>query len=333
LKAIKDLNIPLKRRVRIFFGINEETGSKCVKYYVDNGGEIPVSGFTPDAEYPIINGEKGTISCKYRRKLAQRGDMQILSINGGVAVNVVPDYAEAVIALPKNRATDVRKLAEGMKEIKIEENGDHLTVKAYGISAHGSIPEKGRNAISQLLLFLGKLNFEGDVRDFLDFMNKYIGFNVHGEDLGIYLEDELSGKSTFNLGKINGNKEEINIDINMRHPVTKSFEDYMDTFKEKMALGKMTETLSKQKNSLYVSPDTPFIKKLQKVYEEKTGDKAELLCIGGGTYAKSMPNVVAFGPLFKGDPMVEHKPDEYIEIDSLIKNVQIMAAAICELAN
>lgn len=46
-----------------------------------------------------------------------------------------------------------------------------------------------------------------------------------------------------------------------------------------------------------------------------------------------MKNVVAFGPIFKGELEVEHKPDEYIKIDSLIKNVQIMAAAIYELAN
>jgi succinyl-diaminopimelate desuccinylase len=99
-----------------------------------------------------------------------------------------------------------------------------------------------------------------------------------------------------------------------------------------MNQGKMEEVSLRHKNSLYVSPDTDFIKKLQKVYEEKTGEKAELISIGGGTYAKSMKNIVAFGPIFKGEPMVEHKPDEYIKIDSLLKNVQIMAAAIYELA-
>ena len=99
-----------------------------------------------------------------------------------------------------------------------------------------------------------------------------------------------------------------------------------------MDLGKMEEIYLRHKKSLYVSPDTEFIKKLQKVYEEKMGEKAELISIGGGTYAKAMKNIVAFGPIFKGEPMVEHKPDEYIEIDSLIKNVQIMAAAIYELA-
>lgn len=333
LKAIKDLNIPLKRRVRVIFGLNEETGSKCVKYYVDNGGEIPVCGFTPDAEYPIINGEKGIVTSKYKRKLIQEGDVQITSISGGIAANVVPDYAEAVIILPKDKVADIKKLADNIAEIGIEEKQDSLIIKTYGISAHGSTPEKGKNAISYLLLFLGKLDFKGDIKEFIDFMNKYIGLDLHGESLGIYLEDEISGKFTFNLGKISGNKDEVNIEINMRYPVTKTYEDFIETFYEKMDLGKLNETEMRHKRSLYVSPDTTFIKKLQKIYEEKTGDKADLISIGGGTYAKSMSNIVAFGPIFKGQPMVEHKPDEYIEIDSLIKNIQIMAAAICELAN
>lgn len=333
LKAVKDLGIPLKRRVRIIFGLNEETGSKCVKYYVDNGGEIPVCGFTPDAEYPIINGEKGIVTCKYRRELIPQGDMQLTSINGGTAVNVVPDYAEAVISLTGDKMVDVMKLAENTTEIRLEEKAGSLKIKSYGISAHGSTPEKGRNAISQLLLFLGRLDLEGDMKEFIDFMNNYVGLDLHGEKLGICLEDEISGKFVFNLGKIYGDKNGVSIEMNMRYPVTKTYEDFIGIFNEKMGLGKLVETDMRHKKSLYVSPNTAFIKKLQKVYEEKTGEKAELISIGGGTYAKSISNIVAFGPIFRGQPMVEHKPDEYIEIDSLIKNVQIMAAAICELAN
>lgn len=332
LKAVKDLNLPLKRRVRIIFGLNEETGSKCVKHYVEKGEEIPVGGFTPDAEYPIINGEKGIVTCKYKRKLAPQGDIILESIRGGIAPNVVPDYAEAVISLPKDEFHMVKKLADKVEEIKVEEKEDFLIIKSYGISAHGSTPNKGKNSISHLLLFLGKLDFKGDTKEFIDFMNKYMGLDLHGKNLGIYLEDEISGEFIFNLGTIFGNKHEINIEINMRYPVTKSYEDFIDIFNEKMDLGKMEEIYLRHKKSLYVSPKAEFIKKLQKVYEEKMGEKAELISIGGGTYAKAMKNIVAFGPIFKGEPMVEHKPDEYIEIDSLIKNVQIMAAAIYELA-
>lgn len=333
LKAIKDLNIPLKRRVRVFFGLNEETGSKCVKHYVDKGEEMPVAGFTPDAEYPIINGEKGIVTCKYTRKLNQDGNVIFLSINGGIAANVVPDYAQAEIAVSKDVADKIKRLAEETEEIKIQEKENSIVVKSYGISAHGSTPEKGKNAITYLLKFLEKVDFIGDFKDFIEYFNKYIGTELNGESLGIYLEDDISGKLIFNLGTISGDKNELSLEINMRYPVTKTYEEFINTFKEKMELGKLEEIYLRHKKSLYVSPDTEFIKKLQKVYEEQFGEKAELISIGGGTYAKAMENVVAFGPIFKGQPMVEHKPDEYIEIDSLMKNVQVMAAAIKELAN
>lgn len=333
LKAIKDLNMPLKRRVRVFFGLNEETGSKCVKHYVDKGEEMPVAGFTPDAEYPIINGEKGIVTSKYTRKLNQDSKLILKSIKGGIAANVVPDYAEAELSLPKNRAAEIINESEKTKEIRVDVKGDSLIIKCYGISAHGSTPEKGKNAIAHLMRFLGKLDFTGDLKEFIDYFNKYIGTDVNGEGLGIFMEDDISGKFIFNLGVIAGNENELSLDINMRYPVTKSFENFIDTFKEKMNLGKLEEVYLRHKKSLYVSPDTEFIKKLQKVYEEQFGEKAELISIGGGTYAKAMENVVAFGPIMKGQEMVEHKPDEYIEIDSLMKNVQVMAAAIKELAN
>lgn len=333
LKAIKDLNIPLKRRVRIFFGLNEETGSKCVKHYVENGGEMPVAGFTPDAEYPIINGEKGIVTGKFTRKLNQTGNLILKSINGGIASNVVPDYAEAEVALSKSEAEIILKEAEKTEEIKVEEKENSIIIKCHGISAHGSTPEKGKNAVTYLMKFLGKLDFTGDLKEFIDYFNNYIGTDLNGERLGIFLEDEISGKLIFNLGVISGNESELSLEINMRYPVTKSFEDFIDIFKEKMNLGKLNEVYLRHKKSLYVSPDTEFIKKLQKVYEEQFGEKAELISIGGGTYAKAMENIVAFGPIFKGQPMVEHKPDEYIEIDSLMRNVQVMAAAIKELAN
>jgi len=333
LKAIKDLNIPLKRRVRIFFGLNEETGSRCVKYYVDKDEELPVSGFTPDAGYPIINGEKGIVTCKCRRRLNQGGDFILQSIKGGIAANVVPDYAEAAVAMPEYKIKDARKISDEDDGIKITEKNDLLIIKSYGISAHGSIPEKGKNAITRLMHFLGKLDFTGDVKEFIDFFNKYIGTGVNGEALGIYSEDEISGKLMVNLGTISGDENEINIEINIRYPVTKTLEEFIGIFREKIKRGGLEEIYLRHKNSLYVSPDTDFIKKLQKVYEEKTGEKAELISIGGGTYAKSMKNIVAFGPIFRGEPTVEHKPDEYIRIDSLMKNVQVMAAAIRELAN
>ena len=50
------------------------------------------------------------------------------------------------------------------------------------------------------------------------------------------------------------------------------------------------------KEKLYYPAETPLVSALLEVYRDATGDNAPPKCIGGGTYAKMLPNVVAFGP-------------------------------------
>jgi succinyl-diaminopimelate desuccinylase len=86
------------------------------------------------------------------------------------------------------------------------------------------------------------------------------------------------------------------------------------------------------KKPLFFPEDHPLIRTLQKVYTGQTGKEAKLLAIGGGTYAKEMPNIVAFGPIFPGKPDLDHQANEYIELDDLVLNAKIYANAIYELA-
>ncbi len=339
LSAIKELNLPLKRRVRIIFGTNEESGSKGVKYYVERD-EIPVAGFTPDAEYPIINAEKGILTCVLEKNFEkQNGKIKLDYILGGTAPNVVPDYAEAAIY---GESINIKELMEACKEIEMVENlqiklekGDkdnYINIKVFGLSAHGSTPELGKNAISGLIHYLSLLELDGEVGKYMTFLHKNIGYETDGKGLCINLYDNVSGKLTFNLGTINGNANKIKMEINIRYPVTKKYNDLMAKLEEKMSPMNIKIEDIRHKAPLYVNPDEELIKKLQKVYKEKTSQDPTLLAIGGGTYAKAMKNIVAFGPVFPGEEDVIHQPDEHISIENLIKNVQIMAAAIYELA-
>ncbi|WP_143788748.1 Sapep family Mn(2+)-dependent dipeptidase, partial [Oenococcus oeni] len=58
LKIVRDLNLPLKHRVRFILGSDEENDWTGVNYYFKNQPQ-PLLGFSPDADFPIINGEKG----------------------------------------------------------------------------------------------------------------------------------------------------------------------------------------------------------------------------------------------------------------------------------
>ncbi|MFL0253148.1 dipeptidase PepV [Clostridium neuense] len=337
LKAVVNSGLPLSKKVRIIFGTNEETGSNEIAYYLKKE-KAPVAGFTPDAEYPIINGEKGVLVFDLIKELKEKsyGEVTIAYIKGGNAHNIVPNYCEAGLKTSL-KGSLIDKCEDFSNrtgyDLKAEENGDLVVIKSYGVAAHGSVPHMGKNAIMQLLAFVGELNLEScDVVNYIEFLNKHVGMETDGESFGVGLEDRISRKLSFNLGVIDLDENKVSATVDIRYPVTCKFEEVINPIKEISKKAEINvENVSHQK-PLYFPEDHFIVKSLQKVYKEQTGKEPRLLAIGGGTYAKEMPNIVAFGPIFEGEPDVDHKVDEYIKIDHLILNAKIYAHAIYELA-
>lgn len=330
LLALKEAGIPLKRRVRILFGLNEETGSADMKYYTAHGGEAPVMGFTPDGEYPVINGEKGLITEGFRCSYTQSGPLYLKRIQGGTAHNIVPNHAMAEFICAPELAAEIA--AEEGEDIKCTVTKEGLLVEALGVSAHGGTPGEGVNAIGRLMRFLSDLPLEGKLATAVKFLAQRIGLEWNGESMGIAMEDRVSGELTLNLGTVNGDDSGFEVKLNYRYPVTKSFEDCGPQVKAAFEEAGFIQTVLTHKKGLYMAPDSKLIQKLLGVYAKCTGLPAEPKSIGGGTYAKMLPNVVAFGPVFPGDEVREHKADEFMEISRLIDNAEIIAEAICALA-
>ncbi len=330
LAALRDSGLPIKRRIRLLFGCNEETGSADVKYYLSKGGEVPVMGFTPDGEYPVINGEKGIINVTFSRKYQQNGTVKLLSIHGGTAPNVVPAAACAKLGCSKDLAEKIAKLTAPKIRFTVTDYG--LFVEAEGVSAHGSTPGLGENAIGRLVLTLDTLPLEGDVAASIHFLAQTLGMESDGKSAGIYLQDAASGELTLNWGTLDADETSLSMKINYRYPVTKSYEDCGPIFNRKFQEAGFEITSEVHKAKLYIPEDSELVQTLLKVYTENTGLTGKPKCIGGGTYAKMLPNTLAFGPIFPGDEVREHKPDEFIEIPKLMKNAQIIAAAMYEMA-
>lgn len=123
------------------------------------------------------------------------------------------------------------------------------------------------------------------------------------------MRDELSGPLTLNLGVAKFEQETLSLVFSVRYPVTLKYDLVYPRLSRGFTLGGFTETEMTHAAAIYMPPESELIRRLSKVYEEQTGEKADLKSIGGGTYAKSMPNLVAFGPIFPGDEVREHKPD------------------------
>lgn len=336
LKAIKELNMPLSKKIRIIFGTNEETGSAEMHVY-NKKEKAPVAGFTPDAEYPVINAEKGIRRFHVVKPLSPCScGTAIKSIKGGIRPNMVPDKCEIVIA-----TKDAESIVKAVKEFATNTgynmkaeivNGD-VVVQSFGVSAHGSTPELGENAVMYALQFLGTIaKGTCGLADYINFFNKNVGLETEGTSLEIACEDKPSGKLSLNVGVADFNEEMADLWIDMRYPVTMKGDEIMNKLSQRFSeCGAKIERVDADE-PLYYAEDSDLVKTLLKVYNEQTGEEGKAYGIGGGTYAKELPNVVGFGPIFPGKPDLDHQANEYIEIGDLMMNAKIYAHTVYELA-
>lgn len=324
LKAIKELGLSTDRRIRVLFGTDEECGSSCVKHYVEHGYELPVIGFTPDAEFPAIFCEKGMAFFTCTSEVKDEGEIQVLSLEGGIAANVVTPFCRLVV-----KGEIKVKESEG---IRVTKKDGCTIVEATGQSAHGSTPHLGVNAAVSLLEAVSENHFGGDFQRLSDFVLERIGREYHGESLGIHYVDEETGETSLNLGVIQYDGQKMQFTLDIRYPKNAVAQD-VDASVEKCLKEYGFEIGSLEHSQLlYVSKESELVTKLVKVYSELTGDHQEPMAIGGGTYAKHFPNMVAFGPVFPGEPDVIHQPDEHIEVKKLMDALKIIAAAMYELS-
>jgi len=299
MKDILDSGRKLNMRVRIIFGCQEETGDWTdMEYYCDTE-EIPSFGFTPDADFPAIYGEKGILMLELAMPAEKSG---FAELEGGEAPNMVADWAKAVMV-----------------------DGSVLT--AEGKAAHGSTPEEGINAISRLMD-----EAAGKGAHFAEFYMQTIGFDLDGSHIGCKCSDEASGPLTFNSGRveITGGMAVLKVDI--RYPVTYNEAEILENIEKAIEPWGVTSKVITSMAPVYMDQHGPVITKLMEAYREVTGDETEAQVMGGGTYARAMSNIVAFGPVFPGRECTEHTKNEWIFADDLEKARKIYELAIAKLA-
>ena len=333
LKALSDNCVQLDKKVRLIFGADEESGWADMDFYKQHE-TWPDIAFSPDGEYPVINSEKGLLHVQLLLEAEAGGDgVSVKSFNAGTRVNVVPNKADCLLTAPFET---IQKSLVGYTcpigaTLSCADAGDGLIhITAVGKSAHGSRPENGINAAASLLHYLGTLPLcFGAISEGFYSLAENIGTYFNGEPIGLDIQDEQSGRLTFNLGTLSLTGSTLKAGLDIRYPTSVNPEQV----KEKLAahFGCFDISYLHALGAHYVPEDSMLVVKLKEAYTEITGEPAYCMAIGGATYARAFENAVTFGPLFPGQPSVEHGPDEYIEIDALMKNAQIIANAIIKL--
>jgi len=334
--ALKANAVPLTRRVRLILGANEESGFECVKHYLAHE-EMPVTGFTPDAMFPLVYAEKGIANAVLTRAAPPEGQrIHVVSLSGGERPNMVPDTAVAILKSRIPWAAIVARL-NAVVGVSTEEiaGGSLLKITAKGISAHGSTPDAGVNAVGVLCDALLLLDHHEDQVLLVQQIHTWAGDTV-GSSLGIDGQDEVTGPLTCNLGIAALGDGQASLTFNIRYPATWNSEDLRSCLLSGIASSGWTlESLTDQP-PLYVPLDDPLVTTLLEVYRAETGDQTPPLTMGGGTYARAMDSGVAFGPEFRdkdpndGGP---HEKDECWPVEHLIRATKIYAKALARLAS
>lgn len=332
VKILKEMGIPLRKKIRLIVGANEETDWKCMDYYFGEKKITPPQiSFTPDAEFPLNHAEKGVFQYQLVADLKEK-----IEISGGNAYNSVAESASAL--LPAGSEETVRERMPKWEEAtrckiscQTEENGVRLSVR--GFAAHAASPAKGINAVSGLMYMIVDLGLEGELLEIARWYMKYIGFDLQGKGLGIDLSDEISGTLSFNVGKAEVLDGKLILSIDNRVPVTYKCKEVQDLLEKNLEGSRFRFENPQITEAIYVPKDSFLVTTLMDVYREVTKDHdAEPQVDGACSYARALENCVAFGAILPGQPDLMHQKNEYLELDKLDLWMKIYLEAIYRLA-
>ena len=287
-----------------------------LEYYERKIG-LPDRGFSPDANFPLINTEKGGLKLALHAAL---DDARLIEIASGTRVNVVPNQAVAVLAGDwREAAADAFDVDDEDCALESELVDGNTRLTVTGVSAHASVPEKGKNAAKMLVHVLAKLGIGGAPIALLD------------EYLGNAGSDKVSGALTINLGLLFAREGKIDVTFDCRYPVFFNPETIGETVQRRLAPAGYALEPIEPSVPHHVPESSELVAKLMDVYNTITGESAKPFAIGGGTYARHLKEGVAYGMMFPGELELEHQANESIDVANFVKAARIYAYAIVAL--
>ena len=307
LCRIKDEAHKLNSRIRLILGTDEERTCDCMHEYVTNPDTvIPDCGFTPDAEFPAIFAEKGILQATFTAQ-----GIKGLTVKGGSAANMVPAVCKGTVG--------------------------GFEVTSLGKPAHASKPELGINAITE---FVTDHFFKCETFDFI----KYYFVNGRVNELTGCDISDLSGELTANIGLIDINEESQSLTVDFRYPATFPSDRLIENLtKAAFKFGLKGEYEKHHMKPVVFEKDSKLISTVMESWNNnrsrftgytKSFDMYnEAIAIGGGTYARHVPNIVAFGPQTPWSEDQCHQANEHMSINDFEVLTDVIYESVLKLAD
>lgn len=329
MRFFKDNGIKLPFSIRLLLGGDEERGMGDLPHFLESH-KPPFFSFTPDSEFPVCCGEKGigTVDVEFGEKLKR-----LESICGGTVSNAVAGKAVAVV---KDVATGSLAERDG---ISVSYADGKATVTATGKTAHAAMPYDGVNAISVLAAYLlDSLSFDGSEELMLKFLRDICGEYL-GNGLGIAASDPLMNELTCVGGLLKTVDGKALQNFNIRFPIPGTWKKIVESINATAEQYGAAIVNESHTEGYMFSPEKPEIAALTAACEAITGEESAPYTMGGGTYARSFPNTVAFGctqekyrGLLGEGRGQAHDRDEYLSVAEFEDAVKIFVLSIANIA-
>lgn len=303
LKLLIDQGYRFDKTIRILFGSDEESGSSDIPRYL-NQEKAPVFAFTPDCKYPVVYGERGILNVVFETTLSAQSLALISEIEGEQGRSFVPDVLRCMV------------------------EGQALTVQ--GKRAPSNAPDLGSNGITLLAEKIKETTTNEELKHYFTWLYDCLHEKHLGQGLNMAWQDEMSGYLNVTPYLLEKTKTGFKLGLSVRYPVSFTQEQVMAGL-EQAANEQTTVTLVRSLPSLLIDKNRPEIAQLTKAYDDVTGLESTPVTTTGATYARFLPNTVAFGPSFPGQKGIAHNVDEYMDESDLLLNMEIYMQAMLNL--
>ena len=338
LRALKDEGYTFSHPVRLYFGADEENGMEDLHRFLSDEKNLPKASLVPDSAFPLSVGEKGV--CRLAVKTPKTKD--ILNVSGGMALNVVTAEAEVTLAYREALLSELEDKVRAREGYHLSYTADEIHLKTIGVPAHASAPDGSKNAwkmAASLLSLCRSLNASD--REICSLAAQSMQ-DDYGTALGIAHTDSRFGRLTCANGLVYMEEGRIVYTFDIRYGVEfspKALEEKTIAKTQSVGHGWDCEILE-NKHGFHIDDGLALTDRLLSVYREASGDQGAMpFRMGGGTYARYLPNAYSIGTaaFYAGTPpsLPEghghvHGKDEYISLPMLSEAICIIAAMLTE---
>lgn len=333
--AVRELGIPLTKNVRLILGTDEESGSADLAYYYAREPYAPCT-FSPDAQFPVVNIEKGRYAPAFSADWPEaQATPRVSALRGGFRLNVVPPEAEAVVVgigpLELAPLLDAAAQQTGAR-ITATREGDALCLRAIGTGGHAAEPNRANNALTALLHLLAELPLAdcGSTRAVRALRGLFPHGDNAGHALGVACPDAQSGDLTVALTMLELDETGCRGQFDSRTALSSS-EGNCRRMAEAAFAAHGFSCTGAMHPPHHTPADSPFVQALLRAYEAHTGRAGACLAMGGATYVHGIPGGVAFGAGFPEFDSGLHGPDERVRVADLLAACKVFAQVIADL--